>query len=136
MSNDVVIRVENLGKKYLIRHQQRERYPALRDVMANKFKAVGRKVLQPMSHELRAIKKSLLFSVPVLVMRKKTERIGGIVAGTAKLVGTDSEKIYSETKKLLEGKKLYQKMSKANNPYGDGKAADRIVSVLVNNDQK
>jgi lipopolysaccharide transport system ATP-binding protein len=54
MSNDIVIRVENLGKKYLIRHEQRERYVALRDVLTNKFKSIGRKVLQPMSHELRA----------------------------------------------------------------------------------
>ena len=67
---------------------------------------------------------------PVLVMRKKTERIEGIVAGTAKLVGTDSEKIYSEAKKLLENLRLYQKMSKAVNPYGDGKAAERIIKAL------
>jgi lipopolysaccharide transport system ATP-binding protein len=49
-----VIKVENLGKKYLIKHQQRERYVALRDVITNKFKSFGRKVLQPVSHELRA----------------------------------------------------------------------------------
>jgi UDP-N-acetylglucosamine 2-epimerase (non-hydrolysing) len=67
---------------------------------------------------------------PVLVMRKKTERTEGIEAGTAKLVGTESEKIYSETMKLLKGKKLYQKMSKAVNPYGDGKAAERIIKAL------
>lgn len=54
MSNDAVIRVENLGKKYLIRHEQRERYTALRDVLTNKFKSIGKKVLQPMRHELRA----------------------------------------------------------------------------------
>lgn len=72
---------------------------------------------------------------PVLVMRKKTERTEGIVAGTAKLVGTDSKKIFSEAMKLLKGKKLYQKMSKAVNPYGDGKAAERIVEVLSRNYQ-
>jgi lipopolysaccharide transport system ATP-binding protein len=49
-----VIKVDNLGKKYLIRHQQREKYVALRDVITNKFKSVGKKVLQHMSHELRA----------------------------------------------------------------------------------
>jgi len=68
---------------------------------------------------------------PVLVMRKKTERIEGIVAGTAKLVGTDSEKIYSEAKELLENIRLYQKMAQAVNPYGDGKAAERIVEHLA-----
>lgn len=68
---------------------------------------------------------------PVLVMRKTTERTEGIEAGTAKLVGTDSEKIYSETMKLLEDKDLYQRMAKAVNPYGDGKAAERIVNILL-----
>jgi UDP-N-acetylglucosamine 2-epimerase (non-hydrolysing) len=67
---------------------------------------------------------------PVLVMRKKTERTEGIEAGTAKLVGTDSEKIYSEAIKLLKNIRLYQKMSKAVNPYGDGKAAERIIKKL------
>jgi lipopolysaccharide transport system ATP-binding protein len=56
--SDVVIKVENLGKKYLIRHQQRERYVALRDVITNKFKSFGRRVLQPMSHEQRAMSSS------------------------------------------------------------------------------
>lgn len=69
---------------------------------------------------------------PVLVMRKKTERTEGIETGTARLVGTDSEKIYSEAIKLLKGKKLYQKMSKTVNPYGDGKASYRIVNILGN----
>jgi UDP-N-acetylglucosamine 2-epimerase (non-hydrolysing) len=67
---------------------------------------------------------------PVLVMRKTTERPEGIEAGTAKLVGIDSEKIYSEATKLLDDEKLYQSMAKAVNPYGDGKASDRICEVL------
>jgi UDP-N-acetylglucosamine 2-epimerase (non-hydrolysing) len=71
---------------------------------------------------------------PVLVMRKKTERTEGIVAGTAKLVGTDSKKIYSEAMKLLRNNRLYHKMAKAVNPYGDGKAAERICEYLVAND--
>ncbi|MCP2518970.1 UDP-N-acetylglucosamine 2-epimerase (non-hydrolyzing) [Candidatus Aminicenantes bacterium AC-335-K20] len=69
---------------------------------------------------------------PILVMRNKTERPEGIEAGTAKLVGTDSEKIYSETMRLLENKTLYEKMAKAINPYGDGKASDRITNILRN----
>lgn len=67
---------------------------------------------------------------PVLVMRKSTERPEGIEAGVTKLVGTDSEKIYLETIKLLEDRKLYGSMAKAINPYGDGKAAKRIVKIL------
>jgi UDP-N-acetylglucosamine 2-epimerase (non-hydrolysing) len=68
---------------------------------------------------------------PVLVMRKKTERTEGIEVGTAKLVGTDSEKIYSETRRLLENNRLYEMMAKADNPYGDGKATERIVTALA-----
>ena len=70
---------------------------------------------------------------PVLVMRKTTERPEGIKAGTAKLIDVDREKIFSETMKLLRDKNLYQKMAKASNPYGDGKAAQRIVNIILNN---
>jgi len=69
---------------------------------------------------------------PVLVMREKTERPEGIEGGTAILVGTDSESIYTETMKLLEDKELYRSMAKANNPYGDGKASERIIEILYN----
>lgn len=67
---------------------------------------------------------------PVLVMRDTTERPEGVQSGTLKLVGTNEEVIYSSFKELLENKKLYQKMSKANNPYGDGQACKRIVDIL------
>lgn len=70
------------------------------------------------------------FGKPVLVLRKNTERPEGIAAGVAKLVGTDTAKIFRETKKLLDSKKNYKMMSKAKNPYGDGKASERIVKVL------
>ncbi len=63
---------------------------------------------------------------PVLVMREVTERIEGIKAGTAKLVGTDKKNIIRETNKLLSDSPAYQKMARAVNPYGDGKAAQRI----------
>lgn len=68
---------------------------------------------------------------PVLVMRKTTERTEGIQAGTAKLVGTDSKKIFSEAMNLLHNEKLYEKMARAINPYGDGRAAERIVNILL-----
>lgn len=68
---------------------------------------------------------------PVLVLRDTTERPEGIEAGTLKLVGTDEDVIYEETKKLLLDKKEYEKMSKASNPYGDGHASERIVDAII-----
>ncbi len=67
---------------------------------------------------------------PVLVMRDTTERPEGIVAGTLKLVGTDEEFIYKTFKQLLDDKEMYEKMSKASNPYGDGLACKRIADIL------
>ena len=68
---------------------------------------------------------------PVLVLRDTTERPEGIAAGTLKLAGTDEETIYSLTKELLEDKEEYAKMSKASNPYGDGKASIRITDAII-----
>ncbi len=68
---------------------------------------------------------------PVLVLRNTTERPEGIEAGTLKLVGTDEEVIYKETKELLTNKKSYERMSHANNPYGDGFASKRIVEAII-----
>lgn len=67
---------------------------------------------------------------PVLVMRDVTEREEGVRAGAAKLVGTEMDNIVSNVNVLLESKKAYERMSKAINPYGDGKAAKRIVKVM------
>jgi len=67
---------------------------------------------------------------PVLVMRDTTERPEGIAAGTLKLVGTDEETIYKTFKLLLENKEEYEKMSHSSNPYGDGKASERIADIL------
>ena len=68
---------------------------------------------------------------PVLVLRDTTERPEGIEAGTLKLVGTDTEKIYEATKKLLTDKEEYNKMAKAANPYGDGHASKYIVDAII-----
>jgi UDP-N-acetylglucosamine 2-epimerase (non-hydrolysing) len=68
---------------------------------------------------------------PVLVMRKVTERPEGIRAGTARLVGADSNAIYYETLNLLVNKQEYQNMAKAVNPYGDGHASERIRNALT-----
>ena len=67
---------------------------------------------------------------PVLVMRDTTERPEALEAGTVKLVGTNPEKIIEEAQKLLDNQEEYQKMSKAHNPYGDGKACAKIVNFL------
>ena len=71
---------------------------------------------------------------PVLVMRDTTERPEALAAGTVKLVGTDYDKIILETSLLLEDNDYYIKMSKAVNPYGDGKACERIVHFLSKTD--
>jgi len=69
---------------------------------------------------------------PVLVMREVTERVEGIEAGTARLVGTNKDNIIEAVKSLLENSSEYQEMAKAINPYGDGLASKRIVEVLEN----
>lgn len=67
---------------------------------------------------------------PVLVMRDTTERPEAVEAGTVKLVGTNCMKIVEETSRLLEDEAEYARMSKSHNPYGDGKATERIIQIL------
>ena len=67
---------------------------------------------------------------PVLVMRDATERPEAVEAGTVKLVGTDHDKIVHHVEELLTDKAAYRRMARAINPYGDGKAAGRIVKIL------
>lgn len=67
---------------------------------------------------------------PVLVMRDTTERPEALASGTVHLVGTDYQKIMDGVSTLLEDEQAYEKMSKAVNPYGDGKACERIVEIL------
>ena len=69
---------------------------------------------------------------PVLVMRDTTERPEALTAGTVKLVGTHSDKIVGEVSTLLDNPAEYVKMSQAVNPYGDGKACERIINILKN----
>jgi UDP-N-acetylglucosamine 2-epimerase (non-hydrolysing) len=68
---------------------------------------------------------------PVLVMREFTERPEAVKAGTVRMVGTDSARIVCEVERLLHNPAVYNKMSHAHNPYGDGKASRRIVSAIV-----
>jgi UDP-N-acetylglucosamine 2-epimerase (non-hydrolysing) len=67
---------------------------------------------------------------PVLVMREVTERPEAIEAGTVRLVGADQDRIVANVAELLDSEASYACMSRAHNPYGDGKACERIISVL------
>lgn len=69
---------------------------------------------------------------PVLVMRDTTERPEAVDAGTVILVGTNSDKIISESRRLLTDQEAYNSMSKRHNPYGDGKTSKRILDVIMN----
>jgi UDP-N-acetylglucosamine 2-epimerase (non-hydrolysing) len=69
--------------------------------------------------------------IPTLVMRDRTERQEGVTAGTLKLVGTDSDRIFTEAQRLLDDPAAHAEMSGAVNPYGDGHAAKRIVAALL-----
>lgn len=69
---------------------------------------------------------------PVLVLRDTTERPEGIAAGTLKLAGVEEETIYNMTKELLTNQSVYDSMSKACNPYGDGNASKHIVDAIIN----
>lgn len=68
--------------------------------------------------------------VPALVMRDVTERPEGLLAGTARLVGTDPDRIVAEVERLLDDPEAHAVMARAHNPYGDGRAAERIVRTL------
>lgn len=68
---------------------------------------------------------------PVLVMRDTTERPEGVAAGTARLVGTDADRIVAEATRLLDDRVVYAAMARAHNPFGDGRSAARIVELLA-----
>jgi UDP-N-acetylglucosamine 2-epimerase len=72
---------------------------------------------------------------PVLVTRDTTERPEAVRAGTVELVGTDPGKLVARASRLLDDPTAYETMSRAHNPYGDGRAASRIVRALVNRDR-
>jgi UDP-N-acetylglucosamine 2-epimerase (non-hydrolysing) len=72
------------------------------------------------------------FGIPILVLRKVTERPEAVKYGTVKLVGLDESKIYQTAKKLLDNKAAYEKMASSANPYGDGLSAKRTVQIIKN----
>ncbi|CAH1669228.1 UDP-N-acetylglucosamine 2-epimerase [Hyphomicrobiales bacterium] len=71
------------------------------------------------------------FGKPVLVMRETTERPEGVEAGTARLVGADCDRVVAETLHLLDDEERYAAMARSHNPFGDGRASERIVKVLL-----
>jgi UDP-N-acetylglucosamine 2-epimerase (non-hydrolysing) len=71
------------------------------------------------------------FGKPVLVMRDTTERPEGVAAGTARLIGTDEDRIVSEVFTLLDDKAAYSAMARAHNPFGDGNASNRIARIVA-----
>ncbi|GAB4278587.1 MAG: UDP-N-acetylglucosamine 2-epimerase (non-hydrolyzing) [Candidatus Rifleibacteriota bacterium] len=75
-------------------------------------------------------------NIPLLILRESTERPEGVESGCLKLVGTDRNKIFSTAKNLLEDKNEYENMARAVNPFGDGKAAERIIEHVLNFLQK
>lgn len=72
------------------------------------------------------------FGIPTLVLRNVTERPEGVAAGTLKLVGTETNSIVNEAKRLLDDPSAYAEMSSAANPYGDGHAADKVIQAILN----
>ena len=74
--------------------------------------------------------------IPVLVMKKTTDRPEGVKAGTSKVVGIKESNIYKEFTRLIKNKSAYTKMSKIANPYGDGHASERIANILEEKEYK
>ena len=75
--------------------------------------------------------KSSSLNIPVLVLRETTERPEAVSCGAAQIVGTDPERIIDEVENLLDDHDAHSVMAQAKNPYGDGKASERIVDVLL-----
>ncbi len=73
---------------------------------------------------------------PVLVLREVTEHPEAVEAGTVRVVGLDKDKIVQEAQRLLDDEILYEKIPKAANPYGDGKASEKIVNVICKENEK
>lgn len=122
--------------------------PAVRDVAYDIFNGVDRiHIIEPLDlidfHNFMARAYLVLtdsgglqeeapaLGKPVLVMRDTTERPEGVEAGTLRLVGTDEETVYNSFKELLTNKSVYDKMSNAFNPYGDGTASIKIADILA-----
>ena len=122
--------------------------PAVVEVVRRVLDGVPRvRLMQPMSYRrlVAAIGRATLIATdsgglqeegpclgrPVLVLRRVTERPEGIIAGTLRLIGTEEEAVTRNLNELLDDRAAYDRMAKASNPYGDGKASDRIAKSLL-----
>ena len=122
-------KVRMLAKKYLSDNAQ----VALIDPLdVNKFHNYMKRAHIIMTDSGGIQEEAPSLGKPVLVLRDTTERPEGVQAGTLKLVGTDSLPIYEEVERLLTDDECYNKMSLAQNPYGDGMASKRIVQTILN----
>ena len=102
-----------------------------RAVRCNGFSQLHEAELSDSYRQWRNQEEAPALGIPVLVMRDTTERPEGVEAGILKLVGTDEACIIKEAEQLLWDKAMYEKMSQAKNPYGDGHASERIVECLL-----
>ena len=124
------------------------RNPRVREVVMPMLEGVDRvHLLEPMDYSVlvRLMKESYLtmtdsggiqeeapsLGVPALVLRTTTERPEGVDAGNARLVGVEEEGVYAQAHRLLADPEAHRAMSNAANPYGDGRASERIVAALA-----
>ncbi|RKY08007.1 MAG: hypothetical protein DRP56_04795 [Planctomycetota bacterium] len=122
--------------------------PNVREVVNETIRGVANiHLIEPLGYQdfIHLMKKSFLiltdsggiqeeapfFDVPVLVMRNKTERLEGVEAGVAMLVGTDKKQIIDGVTRLIESSELYNAMAKSISPYGDGNASKYIVTEIL-----
>ncbi len=76
-----------------------------------------------------------IFKKPVLVIRKFTERVESLELGISKLIGTDRDSIVKHISELLDNKEIYAQMIPKSNPYGDGKASERIAKIIIDSER-
>lgn len=119
--------IQQLARQLLSRHKQIHLIPPLDVVGFHNFESRAFLILTDSGG---VQEEAPHFGVPVLVLRNTTERPEGVTAGTLKLVGTDEQTVYSNVAELIKHPERYDKMSGAKNPYGDGHASERIISLL------
>lgn len=116
-------KVREIAKKYLANHNRIE---LIEPLGVTDFHNFANRAYLILTDSGGVQEEAPSLGKPVLVLRDTTERPEGVEAGTLKVIGTSTDSIYNQTKKLLDDIKIYEEMSKASNPYGDGNAAKRI----------
>jgi UDP-N-acetylglucosamine 2-epimerase (non-hydrolysing) len=120
-------KVRELARKYLDNH---ERIHLIEPMEYKPFQNLINKSYLILTDSGGIQEEAPAIGKPVLVLRTETERPEAIEAGTVKLAGVDKEQIVSYASDLLSSAEIYNAMSQATNPYGDGKASQRIVEAL------